>query len=366
MVTPVRLVNLAEYESRARDVAEGSTLDYYDGGSNDEITLRENVEAFSRITIYPRMFRGVGKRDTNTTILGMSAATPVIVAPVALSGMLHPDGESPIVRATSKAGSIFTLSTFSVTPVEDVVADAEGPVWFQLYVYKDRSATEALVRRVEAAGCRALELTADAPILGRRERDVRNNFALPADLWAPNLTADGALPLPGSLGGGGSPFAAAFDALVDPNLTWDDIAWLTSISNLPVLVKGILRADDARRAIDAGAAGVIVSNHGGRQFDTAPAAIEALQAVAGAIDGRAEVIIDGGIRRGSDVLKAIAIGARAVQIGRPIVWGLVVDGENGVSDVLGLLQDELDLAMALAGCRSIEEITADLLRPDEA
>jgi len=358
----MRLVNLAEYESRARDIAEGATLDYYDGGSNDEITLRENVAAFSRIALYPRVFRGVGQRDTHTTILGLPTSTPVLVAPVALVGMLHPDGEVPVVRAASNAGSIVTLSTFSVTPIEDVVAAGAGPVWFQLYVYKDRSATEALVQRVEAAGCTALELTADAPILGRRERDVRNNFSLPEDLWAPNLTADGTVPE--SSRGSGSPFAAAFDALVDPNLTWDDIAWLTSVSSLPVLVKGIVRADDARRAIDAGAAGVIVSNHGGRQFDTAPAAIDALVPVADAVGDRADVIVDGGFRRGADVVKAIAMGARAVQIGRPIVWGLVVDGEDGVRDVLRLLRDELDLAMALAGCRSIDEISFDLLRPE--
>lgn len=221
----MRLVNVAEYESRARDMAKGSTLDYYDGGSNDEITLRENVTAFSRITLYPRVFRGVGQRDTHTTILGLPAATPVIVAPVALIGMLHPEGEEPVVRAASTTGSIVTLSTFSVTPVEDVVAASAGPVWFQLYVYKDRAASEALVRRVEAAGCAALELTADAPILGRRERDVRNNFSLPEDLWAPNLTADRTLPEASS--SSGSPFADAFDALVDPNLTWDDVAWLT-------------------------------------------------------------------------------------------------------------------------------------------
>jgi len=357
------LVNVAEYESRARDIAEGSTLDYYDGGSNDEITLRENAAAFSRITLYPRVFRGVGQRDTRTTVLGMPTPMPIMVAPVALIGMLHPDGEVPAVRAASKAGSIVTLSTFSVTPIEDVVAAAAGPVWFQLYIYKDRSASEALIKRVEAAGCGALELTADAPILGRRERDVRNNFSLPEGLWAPNLTADGALPLPESAGGGGSPFAAAFDMLVDPNLTWDDIAWLTSVSQLPVLVKGVVRADDAIHAIDAGAAGVIVSNHGGRQLDTAPAAIDALGRVAEAVGDRGEVIVDGGIRRGADVLKAIALGASAVQVGRPIVWGLVVDGEQGVGDVLRLLRDELDLAMALTGCRSIDEITADLLSP---
>ena len=357
------LVNLAEYEIRARQVADGSTLDYYDGGSNDEITLRDNVAAFSRITLYPRMFRGVGRRNQTTAVLGHTVATPVIVAPIALLGMLSREGELPAVRATTRAGSIFTLSTFSVTPVEDVVAAATGPVWFQLYVYKDRSASEALVKRVEAAGCSALQLTADTPMLGRRERDVRNAFALPDDLWAPNLTADGSLPLPESPGTGGSPFADAIDALLDPDLTWDDIAWLTSITDLPVFVKGLVRADDAERAVDAGAAGVIVSNHGGRQLDTAPAAIDALKPIADAIGDRVEVIVDGGIRRGSDVVKAIALGAKAVQIGRPVMWGLVVDGEQGVADVLGVLSDELDLAMALSGCRTIGDITADLLAP---
>ena len=355
------LVNLADYEIRARESAEGSTLDYYDGGANDEITLRDNAEAFSRLKLYPRVFRGVGARDTSSTVLGTSARWPVIVAPVALLGMLSLDGEVPAARAATAAGSIFVLSTFSVTPIEDVVAAATGQVWFQLYVYKDRAATEALVRRVEAAGCSALELTADTPILGRRERDVRNSFALPDGLWTPNLTADAGSspPDPGS----DSPFAASIDALLDPDLTWDDIAWLTSISNLPVLVKGIVRADDAVRAVDAGAAGVIVSNHGGRQLDTAPAAVDTLAGIADAVGDRTEVIVDGGIRRGVDVLKAIALGARAVQIGRPIVWGLVVDGEEGIADVLSLLHDEFDMAMALCGCRSVSEITADLLAP---
>jgi 4-hydroxymandelate oxidase len=355
------LVNLADYEIRARESAEGSTLDYYDGGANDEITLRDNAEAFSRLKLYPRVFQGVGARDTSTTVLGTRAGWPVIVAPVALLGMLSPDGEVPAARAATAAGSIFVLSTFSVTPIEDVVAAATGQVWFQLYVYKDRAATQALVRRVEAAGCSALELTADTPILGRRERDVRNSFALPDGLWTPNLTADAGSspPDPGS----DSPFAASIDALLDPDLTWDDIAWLTSISNLPVLVKGIVRADDAVHAVDAGAAGVIVSNHGGRQLDTAPAAVDTLAGIADAVGDRTEVIVDGGIRRGVDVLKAIALGARAVQIGRPIVWGLVVDGEEGIADVLSLLHDEFDMAMALCGCRSVSEITADLLAP---
>jgi 4-hydroxymandelate oxidase len=356
------LVNLPDYEARARELVDGSTLDYYDGGSNDEITLRDNVAAFSRIALYPRMFRGVGARDMSTSLVGSNARWPVIVAPVALLGMLSPDGEVPAARAATAVGSIFVLSSLSVTPIEDVIAASTGPVWFQLYVYKDRAASEALVKRVEEAGCSALELTADTPILGRRERDVRNSFDLPEGLWTPNLTADaGSLTPPA---GSDSPFKAAIDALFYPDLTWDDVAWLTSITRLPVLIKGLLRADDAVRAVDAGAAGVIVSNHGGRQLDTAPAAIDALGAIADAVGDRTELIVDGGIRRGADVLKAIALGARAVQIGRPIVWGLVVDGEQGVGDVLGLLRDELDLAMALTGCRSIDEITSDLLGPE--
>jgi 4-hydroxymandelate oxidase len=355
------LVNLAEYEAAAREAVAGSTLDYFEGGSNDEITLRDNVAAFSRITLYPRMFRGVGTRDTSTTVVGSGARWPVIVAPVALLGMLSPDGEVPAARAATAAGSIFVLSSLSVTTIEEVIAVSTGPVWFQLYIYKDRAASEALVKRVEAAGCSALELTADTPILGRRERDVRNSFAFPEGLWTPNLTADAPSALPESRSD--SSFKAAIDALFYPDLTWDDVGWLTSVSNLPVLVKGIVRADDAVRAVDAGAAGVIVSNHGGRQLDTAPAAIEAVAAIAGAVGDRAEVIVDGGIRRGVDVVKAIALGARAVQIGRPVVWGLVVDGEEGVADVLRLLHDEVDLAMALCGCRSVDEITIDLLEP---
>jgi 4-hydroxymandelate oxidase len=361
IVRSMSLVNLAEYEAAAREAVAGSTLDYFEGGSNDEITLRDNVAAFSRITLYPRMFRGVGTRDTSTTVVGSGARWPVIVAPVALLGMLSPDGEVPAARAATAAGSIFVLSSLSVTPIEDVIAVSTGPVWFQLYIYKDRAASEALVKRVEAAGCSALELTADTPILGRRERDVRNSFALPEGLWTPNLTADAPSALPESRSD--SPFKAAIDALFYPNLTWDDVGWLTSITDLPVLVKGVVRADDAARAVDAGAAGVVVSNHGGRQLDTAPAAIDAVAAIVDNVGDRAEVIVDGGIRRGADIVKAIALGARAVQIGRPIVWGLAVDGEEGVADVLSLLRDEFDMAMALCGCRSVSEISLDLLAP---
>ncbi len=247
-----------------------------------------------------------------------------------------------------------------MTPVERVVEAASGPVWFQLYVYKDRAATEALVERAEAAGCSAVEFTVDAAVLGQRERDVRNSFAIPDGLWAPNLTAAASRESPETRGG--SELAASFASMIDPGLTWDDVAWLQSITTLPILVKGIVRADDALLAADAGAAGIVVSNHGGRQLDTAPATIDVLASITQAVGDRIEVLVDCGIRRGTDVVKALALGARAVQIGRPVVWGLATDGERGVAEVLSILHQELDLAMALCGCRSITEVVADLVQ----
>jgi 4-hydroxymandelate oxidase len=234
-------------------------------------------------------------------------------------------------------------------------------VWFQLYVYRDRGATDALVRRVEAAGCRALVLTVDTPLLGRRERDVRNRFALPPDLGIENLHAAGYARMPPA--GGDSGLAAYAAELLDPALTWDAIAWLRSITALPVLVKGVVRADDAVRAIERGAAGVVVSNHGGRQLDAAPATIEVLPRIADAVAGRGEVLLDGGVRRGTDVLKAIALGARAVLVGRPVLWGLAAAGREGVAAALATLRRELDLAMALCGCPDVASVTRDLVEP---
>ncbi len=353
------LVSLADYEAHAREVLSTSVLDYYDGGANDEITLRENRAAFDRIPLHYRVLRGTDRPDTSVTVLGHSLRMPIIVAPVALLGMAHPDGDAAAARATSAAGSIFVLSTFSTTPVERVVDAASGPVWFQLYVYKDRPASEALIHRVEAAGCSAIELTVDAALLGHRERDVRNSFALPDGLWAPNLTA--AASRERSEKQEGSELAA-LASMIDPALTWDDVVWPQSITTLPILIKGVVRADDALLAVDAGAAGIVVSNHGGRQLDTAPATIDVLASVTQAVGDRVEVLIDGGIRRGTDVVKALALGARAVQVGRPVVWGLATGGEQGVADVLGLLHQELDLAMALCGCPSVAEITPDLVQ----
>jgi 4-hydroxymandelate oxidase len=350
-------VNLSDYETQARKILDNPVLDYFDGGANDEVTLRENQSAFGRIPLHYRVLRGTDRRDMHARVLGHELRMPIIAAPVALLGMAHPDGDAAAARAATAAGSIFVLSTLSTTPVEQVVDAARGPVWFQLYVYKDRAASEALVQRVEAAGCSAIELTVDAPMLGLRERDVRNAFGLPDGLWAPNLTADSRRPEARP----GSEIAAAFAAMMDPGLTWDEVAWLRSITTLPILVKGIVRADDAKRAAEAGASGIVVSNHGGRQLDTAPATIDVLASITQAVGNRIDVLLDGGIRRGTDVVKALALGARAVQIGRPVLWGLATDGQRGVADVFNILQRELDVAMALCGCRSLDEITPDLV-----
>jgi 4-hydroxymandelate oxidase len=250
-----------------------------------------------------------------------------------------------------------TLSTHSTCPVEDVCATG-GPVWFQLYVYRDRGATRALVERAAAAGCKALVLTVDAQLWGRRERDVRNRFALPPELVLANL-GGAAMRLPEASAGSG--LAAYVASLFDPALSWRDLDWLAGISRLPVVVKGIVHPEDGRLAVEHGAAAVVVSNHGGRQLDTAIATVDALPAVADAIGGRAEVLVDGGVRRGTDVVKALALGARAVLVGRPVLWGLAVAGQRGVELVLERLRDELDVAMGLCGCRSPAEVERGLV-----
>ncbi|HEY5952563.1 MAG TPA: alpha-hydroxy acid oxidase [Kofleriaceae bacterium] len=354
-------LNLRDFETLARARLSQLAWDYYASGADDESCLRRNSEAFDKIALHYRVLVDVSKRDPGTTVLGQRVAMPILVAPTAFHRLAHKDGELASVRGAGDAGTIFILSTLSNTAVEQVVAAAAGPVWFQLYVYKDRSATEALVRRVEAAGCRALVLTVDAPLLGRRERDVRNRFALPTGLGIENMHAAGYAELPRASAESG--LAAYFADLLDPSLTWSAVEWLRSITRLPVLVKGIVRADDASRAMEAGAAGVVVSNHGGRQLDASPATIEVLARVVEAVAGRGEVLLDGGVRRGADVIKAIALGARAVLVGRPVLWGLAAGGREGVAGALGLLRRELDLAMALCGCPDVASMTRDLVMP---
>jgi 4-hydroxymandelate oxidase len=354
-------LSLRDLEQLARARLPETTWDYYASGADDESCVRRNCDAFARIAIHYRVLVDVARRELATTVLGQPCAMPVLVAPTAFHGLAHADAELASVRAAGDAGTIFVLSTLSNTAVERVCAAATAPVWFQLYVYRDRSATEALVRRVEAAGCRALVVTVDTPLLGRRERDVHNRFALPPRLRIENLHAAGYATLPAAAHDSG--LAAYIAELFDPALGWDGIAWLRSITKLPVVVKGVVRADDATRAIAAGAAAIIVSNHGGRQLDAAPATIDVLARIVDAVAGRADVLLDGGIRRGTDVIKAMALGARAVLVGRPILWGLAADGRAGAATALAIVRRELDLAMALSGCPDVASITRDLVAP---
>lgn len=356
-------VNLSEFEELARARLPAAVYDYYRGGADDEVTLRANRAAFERVRLAYRVLVDVSQRDAAATVLGQGVSMPVLVAPTAFHCLAHPEGEVATARAAGRAGTVMVLSTLSNSRVEEVVAASSGPVWFQLYVYRDRAATAALVRRVEAAGCRALVLTVDAPLLGRRERDVRNRFALPPGLAVANLLAEGYGAVPQQPGDSG--LAAYVANLLDPALSWPDLEWLRSLTSLPVLVKGIVRPDDAVRAVEHGAAGVVVSNHGGRQLDTSPPTLEVLPEIADALAARsqpAEIYLDGGVRRGTDVVKALALGAKAVLVGRPVLWGLAAAGEAGVARVLALLAAELDLALALCGAPTLAEIDRDLVR----
>ena len=352
-------VNLLDYERLAKERMTAMAFGYYASGAKDEITVAANHQAYNEIFLRYRVLRGVGTRDTATTVLGHRVAMPVLVAPCAFNGLAHPLGELATARGAKAAGTIYVMSTMSNISMEDVANDSNGARWFQLYIYKDRGVTKSLVERAEAAGYTAIVLTADAPMLGHREADIRNHFHLPDGLVAANLNDPKLGTIPHVAGASG--IAEYFASLLDDDLTWRDVEWLRSITRLPVLVKGIDRGDDAKSAIDSGAAAIICSNHGGRQLDTARPTIRALPEVIEAVDGRIEVLVDGGIRRGTDVLKALAFGARAVLLGRPILWGLAVDGEAGVRRVLELLHTEFDQTMGLCGCRNIGEITRDLI-----
>ena len=351
----MKLLNLHEYEAAAKENLSPMAFDYYVGGSDDEVTLRDNVRAFDRYRLRNRVMRDISERDLSTTVLGQKVSMPVLVAPTAFHRMAHPEGEVATAKAAGEAGTAMMLSTLSTSSIEEVAA-ATGLLWFQLYVYRDREETKNLVRRAEAAGYKAIVLTVDAQIWGVRERDVKNNFQLPDGLRIKNVI--GAEDFPDTEGSG---LAAYVTSLFDQTLSWQDLEWLVGITDLPVLVKGILNAEDAELAVQHGAAGIIVSNHGGRQLDTAPASVDVLSEIAEKVDGRVDIIMDGGVRRGTDVLKALALGARAVAIGRPILWGLAVDGQAGVERVLAMLRNEIDLSLALCGATSPAEIDKSLI-----
>jgi isopentenyl diphosphate isomerase/L-lactate dehydrogenase-like FMN-dependent dehydrogenase len=348
-------LNVREYEGLAESRLDHKAWDYMSGGSDDEVTLHANRAAFAHIQLRPRVLVDVSHCDLSTTVLGTPVSIPILVAPMGYQCLATPEGECATARAAGTAEALMVVSTMATRTLEETAAVATGPLWFQLYVYKDRSISEQLVRRAEAAGYRALVLTVDLPRIGRRERDIRNGFGLPPHLHAANFVTHGSHEMP-ETEPGTSGLAAHTAAHFDESLTWEAVAWLKGITRLPVLLKGILTAEDAALAVQHGADGLIVSNHGGRQLDTVPASIEALPAVAEAVAGRMEVYVDGGIRRGTDVLKALALGARAVLVGRPVLWGLAVAGEAGARDVLELLRAELELALALAGRPTLASI----------
>lgn len=336
---------LGDLEETARSLLPPEVFDYFAGGADDERTLAANLVGWARLRLRPHVLRDVDAVDTSTTLLGHPVPSPVVVAPTAFHRMAHPEGEIASARGSAAAGAHFILSTRSTTPVEEVAAALDGaPFWYQVYVVKDRELTVELTQRAVAAGATAVVLTADVPRIGRRLRDVRNRFVLPA-----NLGTVESLDRPGNL------------ADQDASLSFDDIGWLAELAEVPVVVKGVLRGDDAAACVDAGAAGIVVSNHGGRQLDGAITGVEALPEVVASVGDRAEVYVDGGIRRGTDIVKALALGARAVLVGRPVLWGLAVGGADGVTKVLRELTAELDLALALCGCPTLADVTNDLV-----
>jgi 4-hydroxymandelate oxidase len=354
-----RLLTVDDFDAAARAVLPRMAYDYYRSGADDERTLRQNRRALRRYEIWYRVLVDVAERSLGTTLLGAPLSMPILIAPTAYHRMAHPEGELATARAAASAGALYVVSTLATTRLEDVAAASTGPKWFQLYVHKDRGFTRSLVERAQAAGYGALVLTVDAPLLGRRLADERNVFALPEGLTMANLASAAGL---GATVEERSMLARYVASRHDASLTWSDIAWLRGLTSLPVLVKGLVRPDDAARALEHGVDGVVVSNHGARQLDGAPASIDALPGVVAAVGGRCPVLMDGGIRCGTDVLKALALGASAVLVGRPVLWGLAVGGEAGVARVLEILRNELSTAMALAGCPSIADIGADLVR----
>jgi 4-hydroxymandelate oxidase len=350
-------INLLDYEQLAREKLPRMIFDYYAGGADDGVTLRENSAAYDRLRLRPRTLIDVSQRSAATTLLGQAIPAPIVIAPMAMAGMAHPDAELAMARGAD--GIPLALSTLSSCSLEDVAQAATTPLWFQLYVYRNRDITRKLVERAEAAGYQVLVITVDAPMAGNRERDRRNHFKLPEGVSLKNLK-DFKLDQIGEQADDSS-IAAYASSQLDPALTWKDIDWLRSITKMPVILKGILRADDAQQAYDHGAVGIVVSNHGGRQLDTVPASIEVLAEINTAVGGKLDIILDSGVRRGTDILKALALGAKAVMVGRPVMWGLAVNGEAGVRHVLHILRTEFDTAMALSGCTSVTDIQPHLI-----
>ena len=356
------LINLFDYEERAKELLPRGVFDFIDAGAFDEITTRRNRKALDRICLRPRFLMDVSEVDTSTTVLGQKISFPVMLAPSGGHAAAHPDGELATTRGAGAAGTILALSTYVKYNIEETAAAATGPLWFQLY-HRGYDLSEMLVRRAEEAGYAAICLTVDTPGPGTKERDLRNEYAAPPDERVGNfLGAKAGLGF--EVAGPDVPGRSGPPA---PSITWGELGWLRSLTSLPLVLKGIRTAEDARLCVEHGVDGILVSNHGGRQIDGTLSAVETLPEIVEAVGGRAEVYLDGGIRRGADVVRSLALGARAVLIGRPFFWGLAVDGEAGVKRVLDLLRAEFERAMKACGVTNVEEITRRLVAlPGEA
>lgn len=357
---PIDVMNIFELEQLAKERLPQMAYDYYRSGAWDETTLKANRESYEKYKIHYKVLVDVQHRDLSTTVFGHQVAFPILIAPTAFHKLAHPEGELATARAAVASNTLMTMSSLSNTLIEEVSVAANRNFWFQLYINKDRGFKRELVARATAAGAKALVVTVDTPLWGRREREIRNGFHLPEGLSAINLVPsdkDGV-----KKGNSGAGLGQSFAWMLDATLQWKDLDWLASITHIPVVIKGVCRPDDAKISISHGVKGIVVSNHGGRQMDSAPATIDVLSPIVDAVGDQVTVLMDGGIRRGLDAMKALAMGAKAVLVGRPVLWGLAAGGQQGVEKALSLLRDELDLAMALSGCRTLQDLNRDLLR----
>ncbi|KAI3873971.1 hypothetical protein MKW98_001620 [Papaver atlanticum] len=354
----VGAVNVCEFQELAKKVLPKMHYDFFTGSAEDEHTLRENVEAFRRITLRPRVLIDVSRINLSTNILGYDMSSPIMVAAIAFQNLAHSEGEVATAKAAAAANTIMLLSTTSTCTIEEVASSCNGIRFFQLYVYKRRDVSAILVQRAERSGYKAIVLTVETPKLGRRWADIKNKMV------APELKNFDGLLSTEAVDENGSKLEALASQVLDSSLNWNDIGWLKSITNLPIILKGVLTSEDAIKAVEAGVAGIIVSNNGARQLDFVPATISVLEEVVQGVGGRIPVLFDGGIRRGTDVFKALALGAQAVLVGRPVIYGLAAKGQNGVTRVIEMLRDELELTMTLCGCCSVKDITRNHVRTE--
>jgi L-lactate dehydrogenase (cytochrome) len=375
------VASVAHYRRRARRRLPRGVFDYIDGGAEDELSMGRNSEAFRRLEFQPRVLCDVGKIDTSTTLLSRSMPMPVILAPTGFSRIATPGGELDVARAAARAGLPYTLSTMATRSIEEVASVSDGPKWFQVYVWRDRGLAKNMLSRAAAAGFEAIVITVDTAVLGRRERDIRHGFTLPPKIGLRTLI-DGALHpgwtwdfvraepitfanVTGTTVADGSSAVSLADYInsqFDPSLSWRDLDWFRSQWDGPIVLKGVQTTADARLAAEAGVDAIALSNHGGRQLDGAPVPLELVAKVADVVGDRTEIICDGGVRRGSDIVKAMALGASACMVGRAYLYGLAAVGERGVDGVLKLLATDMERTMALIGCRSVTELGPDLVR----